>query len=205
MGISISFWPADAFLDFLAGFSAAFDVAAEPPTLLRRDRLAGALLVNELNERGFVLVFELVRLEVAGFLVDENRLELSKPEPSRYHKIIDGGAGGEALSSNHQEVVLAKQLSLIRSPDALKLGEISGLVGWVGGTNRECAVEIFTPNYDLLFEEAFERAGFPYFDGFTGGHAPFFDPPSIADDVLPARWSRLWKLHGSLVPTFPGK
>src|SRR5882672_3621652 len=32
------------------------------------------------------------------------------------------------LSSNHQEVVLAKQLSLIRSPDALKLCEICGLV-----------------------------------------------------------------------------
>src|SRR6266481_8216483 len=31
------------------------------------------------------------------------------------------------LSSNHQEVVLAKQLSLIRSPDALKLCEICGL------------------------------------------------------------------------------
>src|SRR5882672_1465256 len=31
------------------------------------------------------------------------------------------------LSSNHQEVVLAKQLSLIRSSDALKLCEIFGL------------------------------------------------------------------------------
>src|SRR5712692_5211871 len=38
------------------------------------------------------------------------------------------------LSSNHQEVVLAKQLSLIRSPDALKLCEICGLEGCgIGG------------------------------------------------------------------------
>lgn len=72
------------------------------------------------------------------------------------------------------------------------------LVSWVSGTLRSHAVEIFTTNYDLLFEEAFERARASYFDGFTGGHAPFFDPVSVASDDLPTRWSRLWKLHGSL-------
>lgn len=74
----------------------------------------------------------------------------------------------------------------------------SELVAWVGGTQREHPVEIFTPNYDLLFEEAFERARLPYFDGFSGAHRPFFDPPSITSDFLPSRWSRLWKIHGSL-------
>lgn len=74
----------------------------------------------------------------------------------------------------------------------------SELVSWIAGTQREHAVEIFTPNYDLLIEEAFERARMPYFDGFTGAHQPFFDPVSISTDVLPKRWSRLWKLHGSL-------
>ncbi|WP_254615400.1 SIR2 family NAD-dependent protein deacylase [Cupriavidus basilensis] len=72
------------------------------------------------------------------------------------------------------------------------------LVSWVGGTLRTHAVEIFTTNYDLLFEEAFESARASYFDGFTGGNAPFFDPVTVASDDLPPRWSRLWKLHGSL-------
>jgi hypothetical protein len=72
------------------------------------------------------------------------------------------------------------------------------LVAWISGTQRPHAVEVFTTNYDLLFEEAFELAKAPYFDGFTGGHAPFFDPVTVAGDDLPARWSRLWKLHGSL-------
>lgn len=72
------------------------------------------------------------------------------------------------------------------------------LVSWISGIHREKAVEIFTPNYDLLMEEAFERAKEPYFDGFTGAHCPFFDPVSISNDELPARWSRLWKIHGSL-------
>ena len=72
------------------------------------------------------------------------------------------------------------------------------LATWIGGTHRDHAVEIFTPNYDLLFEEAFERARLPYFDGFSGSHQPFFDPTTIGNDSLPARWTRLWKIHGSL-------
>ena len=51
----------------------------------------------------------------------------------------------------------------------------TALIGWVGGIPREHAVEIFTPNYDLLLEEAFERALVPYFDGFCGASLPFFD------------------------------
>lgn len=72
------------------------------------------------------------------------------------------------------------------------------LVSWIGGTLREHPVEIFTPNYDLLLEEAFERLRLPYFDGFSGAHKPFFDATSISDDTLPSRWSRIWKIHGSL-------
>lgn len=72
------------------------------------------------------------------------------------------------------------------------------LVSWIGGTSRNNAIEIFTPNYDLLLEESFERARLPYFDGFTGAFRPFFDPSTIANNDLPARWVRLWKLHGSL-------
>lgn len=72
------------------------------------------------------------------------------------------------------------------------------LINWITGAARDHAVEIFTTNYDLLLEEAFEAAGAPYFDGFTGGREPFFDPVTVARNDLPARWTRLWKLHGSL-------
>jgi hypothetical protein len=72
------------------------------------------------------------------------------------------------------------------------------LISWISGTSREHAVEIFTTNYDLLFEEALERARIPFFDGFSGAREPFFDPSSVASDDLPSRWTRVWKLHGSL-------
>ena len=72
------------------------------------------------------------------------------------------------------------------------------LTSWISGIEREHPVEIFTTNYDQLFEQAFERSRTPYFDGFTGSHEPFFDPSTVSTNDLPPRWVRLWKLHGSL-------
>jgi len=69
---------------------------------------------------------------------------------------------------------------------------------WVGGLHRHSPVEIFTPNYDLLFEQAFEQHPLPHFDGFVGSREPWFDLSSIEHDAIPARWTRLWKLHGSI-------
>ena len=59
-------------------------------------------------------------------------------------------------------------------------------------------LEIFTTNYDLLAEQALESRQVPFFDGFIGASRPFFDQQSIEDDVLPSRWTLLWKLHGSI-------
>jgi hypothetical protein len=72
------------------------------------------------------------------------------------------------------------------------------LAAWVGGVARTHAIEVFTPNYDLLVEQAFEAHKIPYFDGFVGARQAFFDLASVESDILPARWARLWKLHGSI-------
>ncbi len=71
---------------------------------------------------------------------------------------------------------------------------------WVKKVNRTVALEIFTTNYDVLFERAFESSFIPVFDGFVGTNKPFFYPECLeADDLLPkARWIRLWKVHGSV-------
>lgn len=69
---------------------------------------------------------------------------------------------------------------------------------WIGGASRSFPVELFTPNYDLLFEQAFEQQSLPHFDGFVGTRKPWFDLASIEHDVIPPRWTRLWKLHGSI-------
>jgi len=72
------------------------------------------------------------------------------------------------------------------------------LASWVSAVERESPVEVFTTNYDLLMEQAFEYCCVPYFDGFAGAREPFFDIRAMEQDVLPPRWARLWKLHGSI-------
>lgn len=88
------------------------------------------------------------------------------------------------------------KIANVRLP--IKPSPYSELVSWITGAPRPHPVEVFTTNYDLLFEEAFERARAPYFDGFTGSREAFFDPASVSGDTLSPRWTKLWKLHGSL-------
>lgn len=72
-----------------------------------------------------------------------------------------------------------------------------GLARFVGA-HRYPFSELFTTNYDLLMEQALEAHRVAYFDGFVGSSRPFFDQRAIEEDVLPPRWIRLWKLHGSI-------
>jgi hypothetical protein len=72
------------------------------------------------------------------------------------------------------------------------------LASWIQAIPRDKPVEIFTTNYDLLLEQALEEQRVPYFDGFVGSDSAFLDLESMAEDDLPARWARLWKIHGSI-------
>lgn len=69
---------------------------------------------------------------------------------------------------------------------------------WVNNIDRTTPIEIFTTNYDLLLEEAFEALKVPYFDGFVGTRFPFFDLRAVEDDLIPNHWTRVWKIHGSI-------
>lgn len=73
-----------------------------------------------------------------------------------------------------------------------------GLATWIGEIDRSEPIEVFTSNYDLLIEQALEEQNIPYFDGFVGTRKPFFDPYSVSNDNIPARWLRFWKIHGSI-------
>lgn len=72
------------------------------------------------------------------------------------------------------------------------------LAKWVNNIERDTPIEIFTTNYDLLLEEAFESLKVPYFDGFVGTRFPFFDLRAVEDNLIPNHWTRLWKIHGSI-------
>lgn len=78
----------------------------------------------------------------------------------------------------------------------------SKLSSWVSKARRRFPAEIFTTNYDYLFEIALENSGIPYFDGFSGSYEPFFCPEAVEDVEAYPHLVKLWKMHGSLGWTY---
>jgi hypothetical protein len=69
---------------------------------------------------------------------------------------------------------------------------------WIANADRKFAIEIFTTNYDYLFEIGLEANDVPYYDGFTGSYKPFFNADSLDDIGYLPKQTKLWKIHGSL-------
>ena len=71
---------------------------------------------------------------------------------------------------------------------------------WLIRVMRQHPVEVFTVNYDILFEMALEAERVPIFDGFVGSFQPFFHPDSLRHkEWAPGEnYTRLWKMHGSV-------
>lgn len=101
----------------------------------------------------------------------------------------------EALDKSICEIIAAevnKELPNKKTP-------YHNLAIWTRSIQREFAVHLFTTNYDLLIEQALEETAAPYFDGFIGSRKAFFDLGAVENErLLPPRWTRLWKVHGSL-------
>lgn len=76
------------------------------------------------------------------------------------------------------------------------------LANWIQKARRRFPAEIFTTNYDYLFEIVLEGAGTPYFDGFSGSYEPFFCPEAVEDIEAYPHLVKLWKMHGSLGWTY---
>jgi hypothetical protein len=77
---------------------------------------------------------------------------------------------------------------------------------WLRRIERSLPIEIFTTNYDTVIERAIEEEWVPVFDGFIGAHRPFFSAASLAREAMAPgrRWTRLWKIHGSVTWTSVG-
>jgi hypothetical protein len=75
---------------------------------------------------------------------------------------------------------------------------------WAVHADYHLPIEVFTVNYDLLLETAFESLRVPYFDGFIGTIRAKFYTELVEGKIgsdresMPAFFVRLWKLHGSV-------
>jgi hypothetical protein len=109
---------------------------------------------------------------------------------------IDGLDKNDLLALDAEICNITTQVVRVDLPDSKT--PYHQLAAWIGGIQRAHAIEVFTPNYDLLLEQALELHKIPYFDGFVGSREAFFDLTSMQIDVLPPRWCRVWKIHGSM-------
>ncbi len=90
------------------------------------------------------------------------------------------------------------------SADTADLEPVLRLASWAARADYHWPLEVFTVNYDLLLETAFEHRRLPYFDGFVGNLEGRFHTDLVEGTPEdPERWLlrsfvRLWKLHGSV-------
>ncbi len=129
-----------------------------------------------------ILSFIILKIQVVG---NGKLCELDKARWKVLKNIFKEGVKG--LIEVHKDPTLDKEALLHTS-----------FAKWVKNVSRKYSIEVFTTNYDYLFEIGFEQVNLPYYDGFVGSFTPFFDPTSVEyDDQMP-KWTKLWKLHGSL-------
>lgn len=69
---------------------------------------------------------------------------------------------------------------------------------WINQANRKYPIEIFTTNYDFLFEIGLEYHSVPFYTGFSGAYRPFFSAESVENLSFLPNQTKLWKIHGSL-------
>jgi SIR2-like domain len=121
--------------------------------------------------------------------------------------LVDGAETVDGLTREAAEALDAEVCRLLVSflgIDNADLAPALQFAAWVARADYRLPVEVFTVNYDLLLETAFERLGVAYFDGFAGSLRARFRTDLVeathADDAvwLPSFIARLWKLHGSV-------
>lgn len=117
-------------------------------------------------------------------------------------RVVAGKEEVRGLSANKLDILDEKICKIIHEvvDKVLPTGQTPyhNIALWADAVRRGNPIEVFTTNYDLLMEQAFEYCRVPYFDGFAGVRKPFFDLRAMEEDMLPPRWARLWKLHGSI-------
>jgi SIR2-like protein len=147
----------------------------------------------------------LLQLDTPGNLETVlSRLRLSRElAGADQNREIDGISGKHAVTLDRAVCRSIQQRVGIDPPGGIVPHFTFG--HWVKSLDRTFPVELFTTNYDVIFERGFESAEAPYFDGFVGTVEPFFlitavdaAATTLGFPPVPRNWLRLWKLHGSL-------
>lgn len=147
---------------------------------------------EELGNTNFNIETILSNLEQKALFIGGGKLNgLSK---SNFEDLIT------EIKKNVREIVSVHKSSDNQIASNLIVEELvqTDFANWIGQAERKHPIEIFTTNYDFLFELGLECKEVPYYDGFCGSLRPFFNPESVEDLGFLAKQTKLWKIHGSL-------
>lgn len=199
---------------FGAGTSSSVNIAPTPKPTKKRSYLPLIPAVDEMTRlcEEAVATLDNQHVKAWQYLVDECTSPLKK---ANIESILGrlrlkrdaAGPNDRTLGLDYHE------LGILESTIKQKIAELASpaesiipvdvphdkLASWIRNSPRRHSVEIFTTNYDVLFERSLEKARVRYFDGFVGSHRPFFDPEALSDGSggESDNWTRLWKIHGS--------
>lgn len=161
----------------------------------------------ETHSADFGLAIKEIRGEIGDTLFNIESL-LSSIEAKR--AVIGSGTLNGLTTSGFSEFAAFVKSSVVKLvsvhetllPEHINQLSHAKLSSWVSKARRRFPAEIFTTNYDYLFEIALESSGIPYFDGFSGSYEPFFCPEAVEDVEAYPHLVKLWKMHGSLGWTY---
>ena len=114
---------------------------------------------------------------------------------------LDGLTHGSAASLDRK---ICQAIVEELSAETARLEPVLNFASWAARADYHWPLEVFTVNYDLLVETAFETIRLPYFDGFVGNlrgrfHTDLVEAtPEDRERWLLRSFVRLWKLHGSV-------
>lgn len=147
---------------------------------------------EELEEKNFNIETILSNLEQKVSFIGKGTLNsLNKDEFAELIKDIKKGVRKKV--SVHK-----KEDDKIVTKDIVSELVQASFANWIGQAERKFPIEIFTTNYDFLFELGLEHKEIPYYDGFCGSLRAFFNPESVEDFSFLSKQTKLWKIHGSL-------
>ena len=147
---------------------------------------------EELGEKYFNIETLLSNLELKVSIIGKSKLNgLEKDE---FIKLIT-----EVKKSVRKKVsVHLDHENKIVNKDTVSELVQTDFANWIGQAERKFPIEIFTTNYDFLFELGLEHKEIPYYDGFCGSLRAFYNPESVEDFSFLTNQTKLWKIHGSL-------
>jgi len=166
------------------------EIVDELSAISEKEKNAFIELKDELGEN-FNIETILSNLELKNSFINKSILNgLNKEE---LQQLIQ-----KVKSSIYKKVCVHQKGTGLVTKDIVKNLVQTDFGKWIGQADRKHAIEIFTTNYDFLFELGLEANDISYYDGFCGSLRPFFSPHTVEDLKFLPNQTKLWKIHGSL-------